>query len=191
MAFIKIYRGYFTTAAIIWTACLVLFLLIYMFVLGPQRLTKKRLESTLTKKQQAYKSAIRAAQEEVKTQLSETIERLHDRLRDFVIDLEDSANLTFDISQIASDKNVASFSIKSKDHREISAIPNCDYICENRIDIGFNSGFNQFAAFLNALERHRPVLFIDGFTMGISAQDDSSYQVDLDVAALVRKQQDS
>ncbi|HUU20084.1 MAG TPA: GspMb/PilO family protein, partial [Sedimentisphaerales bacterium] len=93
-------------------------------------------------------------------------------------------------SQIANEKNVASFSIKSKDSRELSTIPDCKYICENHIVISFIGGFNQFATFLNSLERHRPVLFVDKFTITRSGQDDSGYQVSLNVAAFVKKQQD-
>jgi len=107
----------------------------------------------------------------------------------FVVDIENSANLTFDISQIATEKQVASFSVKSRDEHEVSPIPNCARIGENHIDVGFSAGFNQFATFLNALERHRPVIFIDTFTLTSSKQDGQNYQISLKVAVLVRKQQ--
>jgi len=176
------------TAGLIWAACFVIFLLAYMLVLGPQKNYEKSIENKLTEKKQVYESAVRAAQKETKIQLTEQIERLQSRLQDFVTDFEDSANLTFDISQIANEKKVASFSIKTKDSRGLSAIPDCSYICENQIEISFTGGFNQFATFLNALERHRPVLFVDKFTITSSGQDDSGYQVSLNVAAVVKKQ---
>jgi Tfp pilus assembly protein PilO len=177
------------TAGLIWAACFVIFLLAYMLVLGPQKNYEKRIENKLAEKKQVYESALRAAQEETKIQLNEQTERLQSRLEDFVIDFEDSANLTFDISQIANEKKVASFSIKSKDSRGLLTIPECKYICENHIVISFIGGFNQFAIFLNALERHRPVLFVDKFSITRSGQDDSVYQVSLNVAAFVKKQQ--
>jgi Tfp pilus assembly protein PilO len=121
--------------------------------------------------------------------LNEQIERLQSRLQDFVIDFENSANLTFDISQIANEKEVASFSVKSKDGRGPSTIPEAKYIRENNIVISFIGGFNQCATFLNALERHRPVLFVDRFSITRSGQDDSACQVSLNVAAFVKKQQ--
>jgi hypothetical protein len=186
--FIKIYRKYLIGAALIWAACLVLFLLVYMLVLGPQRSSKKRLESEIAKKKQLHESALRAAKEETKIQLNEQIENLRDRLKYFVIDFEDSANLTFDIGQIASEKKVTSFNIKSKDDPKVSTVPDCNYICENHINISFIAGFNQFATFVNALERHQPVLFVNKFTIIRSNQDDSVYQANLDVAAFVRKQ---
>jgi Tfp pilus assembly protein PilO len=190
MSFKKTHKKYLMTTGIIWAACFVVFLLAYLLVLGPQKNHEKRIENKLAERKQAYESALRAAQKETKIRLNEQIERLQSRLRDFVIDFEDSANLTFDISQIANEKQVASFSIKSKDSRGLSTIPDCKYICENHIVISFIGGFNQFATFLNALEQHRPVLFVDKFSITRSGQDDSVYQVSLSVAAFVKKQQE-
>jgi hypothetical protein len=119
--------------------------------------------------------------------LYEQIEILENRLKDFVIDFEDSANLTFDISQVANDQKVSSFSIKTKDNRTLSAIPDCSYVFENYLEISFAGGFQQFATFLNALERHRPVLFIDKFTVIHSRTEGTGYQVGMDVTFLVGK----
>ncbi|MFZ2148054.1 MAG: hypothetical protein WAV28_12615 [Sedimentisphaerales bacterium] len=189
MSLIKTHKKYLVTAGVIWAACFVVFLFAYILVLGPQKNYEKRIENKLAERKQVYESALRAAQKETKIRLNEQIERLRTRLQDFVIDFEDSANLTFDISQIANEKKVASFSIKSKDSRGLSTIPECKYISEDQIVISFIGGFNQFATFLNALERHRPVIFVDKFTITRSGQDDSVYQVSLNVAAFVKKQQ--
>ena len=189
MFFVKSYKKYLMTAGLIWAACSVVFLLAYIIVLGPQKNSKKRIENELAEKKQVYESALRAAQKETKIQLNAQIEHLQNRLRDFVVDFEDSANLTFEISQIANEKNVASFSIKGKENLVRSGEPDCKYINENQIVISFTGGFNQFATFLSALERHRPVLLVDKFTMTRSGQDDSAFRVSLNVAAFVRKQQ--
>ena len=189
MPFIKTHKKYLKTSGVIWAACFAVFLFAYIVVLGPQRNYEKNIENKLTKRKQVYESALRAARKETKIRLNEQIERLQSRLEDFVIDFEDSANLTFDISQIANEKKVASFSIKSKDSRGPSTISETKYISENHLVISFIGDFNQFATFLNALERHRPVLFVDKFAITRSGQDDSGYQVSLSVAAVVKKQQ--
>jgi hypothetical protein len=188
--FIKIYRKYLIRTAIAWTACLVLFILAYILVLGPQNSSKKRLKSTLAEKKQLYEFAQRATQEQTKIRLNEQIEGLRDILKDFVVDFEDSANLTFDIGRIANEEDVSSFSIKNNEKQGISEIPDCNSICENHIDISFIARFNQFATFLNALERHQPVLFVNEFTISRSKKGESVYQVTLDVAAFVKKQQE-
>jgi Tfp pilus assembly protein PilO len=187
----KTYKKYFTIAGLIWAVCFVLFLLVYMLVLGPQKNNKKLIESKLAEKKQVYQSALKAAQKETKTQLNEQIENLQNRLKDFVADFEDSANLTFQISQIADEKKITSFNIKGKDNLVLSGQPDSKYISENHIAISFIGGFNQFATFLSALERHRPVLLVDKFTITRSGQDDAAFRVNLNVAAFVRKQQET
>jgi len=188
--FIKIYRKYLIRTAIAWAVCFVLFVLAYMFVLGPQKSNRKRLETTLAEKQQMYEVAQKAAQEETRNRLNEQIDNLQETLKDFVLDFEDSANLTFDIGRIANEEKVASFNIKNKDKQGLSEIPDCNSICENHIDISFIAGFNQFATFVNALERHQPVLFVNEFAISRSNKGQSTYQVTLDVAAFVKKRQD-
>lgn len=188
--FIKSYKIYLIRAAIMWAACLVLFVLAYLFVLGPQKDTRRNLENKLAEKNEQLEMAQIAAREQTKERLNKEIENMRDTLKNFVIDMENSANLTFDIGQIANEEKVSSFSIKNKNKQGLSDIPDCNCISENHIDIGFIAGFNQFATFLNALERHQPVLFVNEFSIAPSNKDKSAYQVTLDVAAFVKKQLD-
>jgi hypothetical protein len=162
-----------------------------MLVLAPQKDYKKNLDRELVDKKQVYESALQTSKKEIRIKLNEQVESLHDRLMDFVIAFEDSANLTFDISQVANEQKVASFSIKSKNSRGLSKIPDCKHINESFMDINFVGGFHQFATFLNALERHRPVIFVNSFNITNSRQDNVSYQVSMNVAALVMKSEES
>ena len=191
MTFLKTYKRNLKILAVIWAASMALFVLIYMLVLGPQSRSKKRVESELDKKKQMYEFAQNAASEEFQKQLLEQIENLRKKLDAFVTDFENSANLTFDISQIARDKNVASLNVENKNKRTASDEADAKNISESHINISFTTGFNEFAAFLNALERHQPVLFVNEFRLTRSNQIKSAYQVTIDVAALIKKQQDS
>lgn len=188
---IKVHKKYLIASGVIWAAYFVIFLLAYMFIVRPQKNSKRLVESRLAEKQQVYESALKAEQEETKIRLNEQIESLQNRLKDFVAEFEDSASLTFDLSQIAEEKKVASFGSKVKSNRGITRDKDeYKYILENQINISFTGDWNQFATFLNTLERHRPVIFVDKFTIARVGQDDSVFRVNLNVAAFVRKQQD-
>ena len=187
----KIYKKYFITIALIWAGCFVLFLFVYMIVLAPQKNTKKQVEKQFAEKKQLYDSVLKTTHEETKTELNRQIEYSRNRLNDFVINFEDSANLTFDISQIATEQKVGSFSIKGKNEDGYESIPNCDNIRESRISVSFTANFNQFAAFLNALETHRPVVFVDKFSITRSEKGDSEHQVNMNLAVFVRNRQDT
>lgn len=195
MNFIREYKTYLKGAAAIWMVSLILCLLGYMIVLRPQNNHKRRLNNVLAEQKQLYASARRAAQEKTKIELNVQLEQLSDHLKAFVIDLEELTDLTFDISQIANQENLASFSVTPRSQRSTGrqdvAGEEADtkHIHENLIDIRFTAGFRQFATFVNALERHHPVLFIDEFKINHSTQNESMYQATLDVAAFVRNQQ--
>jgi hypothetical protein len=189
----SVYREYFTKVALIWTGCFILFFFVYMLMLAPQKNSKEQLKKQLEEKKQMYSSALKATQKETQIQLYKQIEHLRNRLKDFVIDFEDSADLTFDISQIANAKEVTSFSVETnkKDSSRDPAMSD-KYIFESNIDISFSTAdFNQFAALLNALERHRPVIFVDRFAITRPNKNSSDRQVKMNLAVFVRKMQDS
>ena len=188
-ASIQMYKTYLMRAAMVWAACVVLFLVAYIILLKPQIKNKTNLQNTLNEKKQLYESAQQAADEQTKIRLNEEIEDLRVKLENFVVNQEDSANLTFDIGQIASKKELSLFSIKNKTKRGVSEKNDGNSISENHLDINFFAGFNQFATFVNALERHQPILFVDEFSIARSNRDDSNYKITIDVATFVKKQE--
>jgi hypothetical protein len=191
MSFIKTHKKYLTIVGLIWAGCFALFLFSYIALLSPQLRHKKSVETTLAEIKQQYDSAIQATQEETKTRANEEINNLQNRIKDFVVEFEDAANLTFDISQVANEKKVGSFSIKMEENSRDTKELDLKYLGENQIDVGFEGDFIQFATFLNALERHRPVVFVDNFKIIRSAIGDSNHRVIMKLAVFVRKQQES
>ena len=188
----SVYGKYFTKVALIWTGRFILFFFAYMLMLAPQKNSKEQLKKQLEEKKQMYNSALKATQKETKAQLDEQLEHLRNRLKNFAIDFEDSADLTFDISQIANGKEVTSFSIETKKDSGRETAKSDKYISESHIDISFSTAdFNQFAALLNTLERHRPVIFVDKFAITRSDKGSSEHQVKMNLAVFVRKIQDS
>lgn len=183
-----IYKKNLATVALVWTGCFILLLLVYMVVLVPQGKSKEYIENELVKAEQKYQSALKAAEEDTKKELGEQIEQLKTKVGAFVVDVDDLANLTFDIGNMAREHKIASFSIKAKGQDVFSEIPNCKYIGEHYIDISFNGQFTQFVVFLNSLERHQPVIFIDDFTVTRSrAQSKTENRANLNVAVFVKK----
>jgi len=187
-----IYQKNLIKVALIWSGCFVLLFIMHTMLLSPQKNLKKKLEMQLAEKEQLYNSAFRMSQEGIKVQLKNQIKELQDELGNFVIDFEDSANLTFDISQLANERKVGSFSIKTKDDRGGSTLPDCEQLNEDDIEIRFTTdNFNQFTTFLNALERHQPVIFVDKFTMSRSNHSDEGHKVSMSLSVFVKKRRDS
>jgi len=176
------------TVGLIWAACIIVFFFVYMLVLEPQRRARKDVANQLAEQKRVYDSAVEAAQEQTQARLMKQVADLQQRLKDFVVDPGESSNLTFDISETASGQQIDSFSVKSQNGGGPSSDTESGCIGQSRFDVSFAAGFNHFAAFLNALERHQPALFVDSLSITRSDQPNEGHRVKLNIAALVRKQ---
>jgi Tfp pilus assembly protein PilO len=187
----KTNKKLFMVVAVIWGGSFILFALAYIIVLSPQQKSKQQVETEYAETKRKYDSVIEMSKEETKARLKEELESLKNKLMVFTVDFEDAPNLTFDISQIANKKKVDSFSIKTQENIKASAGLGLKYIKENQININFGGDFNQFATFLNTLERNRPVVFVDSFKITRSQRDELGHKVNMKLAVFIRKQQES
>ena len=87
--------------------------------------------------QRAYNAAVKAGEEQAQAKLSGQVIDLQAKVKDFVVAFAESANLTFDISETASRKQIEAFSIKSQGSRSTSDISIFTCIEENYFDVTF------------------------------------------------------
>jgi len=193
MAGLTIYKKYLKIGAVVWAVCLLVFVAAYMVLLKPQADSKRQLDKKLVEKKQELKTAEKAAEEKNKIELNEQVAQLRKQLEAFVIDFENAVDLKFDITQIAREKEVTALSVSDGKKANTSSKPVSDSnsIEEDNIDISFISGFNEFASFVNSLERNRPVILVHEFKLDRSNRNKSAYQVTLDVRALVNRERES
>ncbi len=188
MAFIKTYKKYLKVSALILIVCMAAFVLLYLLLIGPQNDTQRDIETRLMQCKQEYNLAKIASKEENQALIREEIGNLKSRLNDFVLDNKNASDLTFDISQIANECALSSFSIQSSDVERISESSDPNNVFEKSIKVSFIAEFEDFAYFLNTLERHKPVLFVNKFMLSRQNNSNANYQVTVDLAALVCKQ---
>ena len=182
-------KKYLTRMAQIWVGCFMVFLFVYMLVLAPQHIQKERLEKQLTEQKETYEVASKLTDKQKRNKLNEKLETLKGRLNQFVVDFEDAANLTFDIRQIANENNTSAFTIRPRIAELNQKKAKFEHIQQNRIDLDFKSDFTEFAIFLNALERHKPVVFVDSFSITRSKVSASGHKVDMSLSVLVKKRE--
>ena len=177
---------YIKLAALIWSCCFIVFLLVFLLVLSPLNRHRTQVESEFKKVKSDADSALLASEEETKIRLNEQIQDLNDTLGNFVIESENTSNLIYQISGISNEIELKAFQI-TPTGQNISTFDNCKYISGQLYQVGFIASFNQFATFLNALERYRPVIFIDTFSITRSRQGENGHTVDMQLAILVLK----
>lgn len=183
----SIYRKYFKIGILFWAVCFIVLLLSYLLVLAPQERRRRMTEKKLADTKLLAQSAREAAQERNKNMLLDQLSKSGNRLKDFVIDQENANNLTFVIGGISSDLKLNSFSSIFTGSEGTVKTDNYKHIIARQISVNFNSSFNKFAVFLNTMERSRPVIFVDTFSITRSGESDSGHKVDMKLAVLVGK----
>lgn len=183
-------KNYVRKALSLWVICFFAFLAFYLFFIRPQRKLVQRFDKNLTETKKLYEKALASSRKKNQEIYQKQIQKLEKKLNAFVVGSDDTANLTLDISEIASRKNISSFSIRGEDRLadKSSKIPGCRKITENFIRITFSADFADFAAFLNAMERHSPVVFVDGFEISRSNRKDAEPEAEMELAIFVKKQ---
>ncbi|HLB72727.1 MAG TPA: hypothetical protein VJJ98_01795 [Sedimentisphaerales bacterium] len=180
-------KRYYTTIGLVWAACAILLFFVYLLVLRPQNEERRSMANQLANEIKAHDAAVKAQEHEAQDALRTQLQNLQTELKVFAIDSGESANLTFDISQLASQRQIEAFSIKSRDARSISDSSEFTHVGENYFDVGFVCGFSQFAGFLSALERHEPAMLVDEFAITRSEESEKGHHAKLNLAVLVVK----
>lgn len=181
------YRRYVKAGAFFWAVCFVGFFLFYLTVLGPQESVRRQTERRLAETQGLAQAATDAAGEKNKARLMDLVQEAEETLHRFVTGEKSMDGLTLDISEIRDGEALRAFSISPGGSESVIKIANCEHIFGKQLSVNFTSSFNQFAAFLNALEMNQPVVFIDTFSIARSREGTSDQQVDMTLAVLVSK----
>lgn len=182
-----IYRKYLKAGAVLWAICFIALFLFYLILLGPQEQARSRTDKWLAEARQQAQAATEAAQEKTKARLAEQVQQASDTLGRFVIGEKLTDSLTLDIREIPGREQLSAFGISAAGEGLIP-MNNCKQIFGKRLSVNFTSSFNEFAAFLSALERNRPVVFVDTFSITRGRDGSSGHQVDMALAVLVEKQ---
>ena len=179
-------KKYLKVTAFIWSCCIVVFILVFWLVLLPENREKNRIESEYRKIESSASEAFLAAQEQTNIRLKEHIEKLNERLGDFVIAPGSTSNLTYEISGISNEIGLNSFQIAPMGE-SIAALDDCKYISGQFFHVSFTASFSKFTYFINALERYRPFIYVDTFSITRSRQDNMEHDIQMQLAVLVAK----
>ena len=185
------YRKYIITMGIVWGVSFVLFAVAYYLFIAPQLNVKAQVLKEAADKRLQLDMAFAASLEDNKKKLAAEVESLRAKLYDYVSEYEDFANQTFAISRVAGDKQVSAFTVKTPETNKQHDDPAAKNLQENRMEIAFSSNFLQFANFLNTLERHKPVVFVDRFKLQRDSQGGPENKVDMSLSFFVKKKQTS
>ncbi len=162
---INISKKYITITA---TYCVVSLLLLgsaAFLLMVPESRSLDALTQDLEKIQQKHHSITETGSPQSKEDTIKHLEDVTRQLDDFVVDSEAAAKLTFSIRQIAADLKLNNFSSKRMESQSTEIDKELKNLGQIWIEVKFESSFNQFAKFVNQLERHYPVIFVEQFSL--------------------------
>jgi hypothetical protein len=159
--------------------------LVYSFVLLPQSRLIEAKEQGLAGERQAAGLTGSAGRDEAGARLREQIETSTGQLRDFLVDLAGSAEVVSDVGRISDAIGLSSFNITDSGDDNAPVAWTGRGIGERSMDVSFAGSYSKFAAFLNALERRRPAIFVDTFRITRSALGASNHKVNMRLPILV------
>ncbi len=159
------YKKFLLMLALLWGGAFMVLSGTHMFLMLPLQKETELLGKQLMEKRLKYDRSKAADSEQTRTLLSEKVSELAKELDTFAAKVDDLDSLWFSISRIASEIGVESFQGRNKENESYSQIPNCYNIGTASMEVDFAGSFTKFAKFINRLERYKPVVFIDKFTI--------------------------
>jgi hypothetical protein len=87
------------------------------------------------------------------------------------------------ISRIAEQAGIKGYSTRYRNSSLIDELDNCLHVGASWVNISWKGDFEQFTRLINELERHRPVVFVDGFL--ISKPDNSAQDCRIELSLII------
>jgi hypothetical protein len=133
----------------------------YFLVLGPQQIAVARLGKEFNISNEQYAMAQTAQRKETKVHIEATLKEQVEKTSRFVVPSDTASAMTLQISQLASEHGLSDFSTKTRELSSTFGTDSKAKITDAWLELTFACSFNQFAAFLNSLERSQPVVFVE------------------------------
>jgi len=186
---IQVSKKYIISAASVCIGGLALLGLLHLFVIEPKVALADELENQILAKKAEYKTVTEIADSSAKEALEQKFKTVCDRFDSFVVKNNGVSSLALHIKQIAGEIGVEDFSSKNKTIRSYEKIGRHERIEAGRILVDFKGSFAQFAEFVNKLERNKPVVFVDTFTIKRAIDSKSKHSFSMVLIFFVKKKQ--
>jgi hypothetical protein len=182
-------RKYIKTAAIFWGICLVVLVPVYLLALKPQMTRMETLQRQYQEKEIEAERIRADALESTRQELQKKIESLKAEFDRFVVPSKDAIQTlaSIEIDKMCKDNGLDAY-IDPWNSGEVQAFNECKYVQGQFIKVTFSASFNDFAKFLNSLERYKSVIFVDNFSISRPQEKEAKGNVEMNLAVLVARQ---
>jgi Tfp pilus assembly protein PilO len=178
------FSRYTIVTAAVWAVSAIILGGGYALFYMPQKAELLQVKTQCNESQTALEQAQLAAQEETKTKQQQECERVGQLISSFSTQQDSVTELVFEIGRIANELRLSEFSSKDQKQQNYSTVGKSKLVSEVWLNVDFQATFEQFALFLNRLECHDPVVFVEEVSFQRETQDTHGHKVSLQLSFL-------
>ncbi|MBN1819021.1 MAG: hypothetical protein JW828_16795 [Sedimentisphaerales bacterium] len=135
----------------------------YFGALRPQTQRLESLQQQLSETSQRWTEVRQAKTPQAMQRLQDRLEVIQDRLGEFMVSADSDTSVNFQIGRLANELELRNLTSERKEGFSQKVLDGYKNLGEVWMELNFESDFPKFAEFVNQLERHRPVLFVEKF----------------------------
>jgi Tfp pilus assembly protein PilO len=178
---------YQKTAIGIWGAALILFGAGFFLCYLPQHELVAQVQHRFEDSNRQAAVARQASSAEARQQVQQQAERAIEQLETFAICSDRVSGLVFEIGRMADSLQLQGYSSKhleSPNRMEKPTEPSL--LSEAWLFVEFSGSYEQFARFVNLLERNRPAIFVEKVTVtrGAGGSENCRFQMELSIVTM-------
>ncbi|MEJ5258626.1 MAG: hypothetical protein WHS88_00370 [Anaerohalosphaeraceae bacterium] len=179
-------RKYWICVACVWGPWLLLTLAFYTLVLTPQAERLRKVHQDLLVSSDRVSVARLASQPDTQQRQRELLGELQQRIDEFLVPTGQQDKILFEISRLASKYGLSEYAGKTRE--DVWSAEEAGRAKLKRMwqTISFRGTFQQFASFVNALERSRPAVFVESASIERSRQESKLHSARLLVSFLIQ-----
>ena len=181
---IKLNRYLIVTAAV-WIVSVIALGGGYLLFGASQKSELVQLKTQCAESQSALEKAQMAAREKTKARQQQACEEVDQLLSSLSTQHDAVTELVFEIGRIATNElRLIEFSSKNHKQNGYLTVGDSQFVDEVWLKVDFRATFEQFAQFLNRLECHNPVVFVEEVSFRRGTIDTDGHQISLRLSFL-------
>ena len=179
----KLSRYAIITAAV-WAVSVIVLAGGYFLFYMPQQIEFAQMKNQCNESQTMLEQSQLAAREQTKEKQKQRCEEVSQRIAGFSTQQDTVTELVFEIGRIANELHLVEFSSKNQRQKSYSTVGKSECVSEVWLNVDFEASFEQFAQFINQLECHSPVVFIEEVSFRRQSRSDKGHDASLKLSFL-------
>ena len=180
---IKLSR-YTIVMAAIWAVSAVVLGGGYVLLYLPQQAELLQVTNQCNESQIALEQAQLAGQDQTRVKQQQQFEEVSQLISGFSTQEDSVTELVFEIGRIANELRLSEFSSEDQRQENYPTVGKSKLVSEVWLKVDFEATFEQFAQFLNRLERHDPVVFVEVVSFRRGTRDANEHKASLKLSFL-------